>query len=152
MATPNFHAVNKQQLDKIFSNIDKLDPIMRDKGIRKALKKAAKVIAVQAQENVVNVSAFDTGTLKKSIRVSSSPTNEAFGEVSAGIRVKVSGKKSAYYWWMIENGHEVVHDGKRIGYEPARPYLRPAITSKRESAKNVAVKVIKEELSKINFK
>jgi HK97 gp10 family phage protein len=62
-----------------------------------------------------------------------------------GLSVKVSYANDPYYWWFLENGAP----GANI---PARPFLRPALDTKREQAIERMRTTIQKSLLKAGLK
>lgn len=142
---------NDKDLKTIFHNLNKVEAELRDKILRRGLKVAAAHIAEGAQQKAPKA-LTNGGNLKLSIKNFSSPSREGLNVVAAGVTVKYRGKGGAFYWLMVENGHATKRYGKITGRVPAQPYLRPALTERKNGARKLAIDKIQNDFKKIVLK
>lgn len=155
-------------MDDVADNVDMLSTNVRDKVLKRALRKAALPIVNEAKARCPE----DTGTLKESISLSISSKGHkgnwvrAFIGPKTGVKVPVGlvsrgvGKGMlrilipTRYAHLVEFGHEVVINGEHVGHVPARAFMRGAWDSQGgETALNVfeieCAKGVDEEIAKL---
>lgn len=153
------------------SRFEQLPARMVKNSIRVGLRQAANMVKDQAKANVNGAPgpASHTGALKKSIRVTAgkgSPTRVIFkviaGEFTAAQKKKF-GADSAFYAMFVEKGHINRSKGNALrggrasvraarsassSNTPPHPFMQPAIESKAQSAIDLMVKLIGDNLAK----
>jgi HK97 gp10 family phage protein len=99
----------------------RLEAKMQRATLRNVFRKAGNVVAKEARR----LAPRDEGDLRKAIAVSVSATNDRV-LVDIGVRKgKTSRHQDAFYWRFIEIGTRFI---------AARPFLRPALSGKRDEA------------------
>jgi HK97 gp10 family phage protein len=118
-----------KELEKALAAIDEK---MQKKLMQNALREGAKIIAEEAKARVSK----DSGALAKSIRVRTLQQKKrgALGvQVETGTRQKlgIPAEQYGYYPAALEYGWRMKRTGRHVA---AKPYMRPALDSKRGQA------------------
>lgn len=142
-------------LDDVLRKLKALPPqIVSKRGgpVKSALRKGAKVIAMQAVENITNIADapdesqyVSTGTLAKSVAVSRDPKPQKSG---ANERYRVHLRKRTY-----PDGTKTIATGRYLEFgtekRPPTPWLLPAFMAKRQEALDTVVSELNKAIDRI---
>jgi len=81
-----------------------------------------------------------TGTLAGDIQ------KEVRKQTKAKVEVYVGPGKAGWYGRLVEDGHAIVVDGKKVGDVPPHPFLRPAFDETTDEAEQAFAKELKRRL------
>lgn len=87
-----------------------------------ALKKATDSVTKEAVAELKQSSPKDTGDYAKAWTASKNPWLRGSAEYGKIVHVKAP----HYLTHLLEYGHDLVRDGRRVGRAPAQPHIKPA--------------------------
>lgn len=108
------------------------------------VRASAKPVVQDARSRIHNIS----GNLAKSIGVTKYRTRGSIVRFSISPRVR--GKHDGYYGLWVELGHPVIRKGKKIGFVPAHPFLKPAFEAKGEETIKYFKQYVAKRLDKLD--
>lgn len=115
--------------------------------MREAAMAGAEVIRRQAEANAL--AHKKSGTLAGDIHA-----EIAKEDIGAKVTVRIGPGKKGWYGRLVEMGHALVRGSRKaekqtIGQVPPHPWLRPALDTKKEEAKQVMAEELERRLERI---
>ena len=147
------------EMKDLLKKLKTLPEKMQKRIIRGGVRASAKPIIQDARSRIHN----RTGVLAKSIGVTKrrsknkniivytiSPRVKKVGTTAKPGTLEYKKTMGGYYGMWVELGHPIMKKNKKVGFSPARPFLKPAFEAKGKEAIKAFKEYVKKRFDKLD--